>query len=74
MDGKSGWIAILRHPKLIYAEETGTLVMLAADPKEYRLLAKAKVIDRTWSSLALSDGCAFVRDDFGQLKCLDLRK
>ena len=59
--------------KLFYVTQWGTLVMIAADPKEYRLLGAAKVVGSTTSSLAISDGFAFARDDFGQLKCLDLQ-
>ena len=83
--GQATWPAIATPPhpnfacmaaadgKIFYLNETGLLVMIAADPAKYRLLGTAQVVGRTLSSLALSDGFAFVRDDFGVLKCLDLK-
>ena len=84
--GKETWPEVVTPPhlyvscpigadgKIFYVNDKGLLVMIAADPKQYRLLGTAKIIGNTWSSPALSDGCLFVRDDSGALKCLDLRK
>jgi hypothetical protein len=47
--------------RLLLPDETGEL-LLHADPKEYRELARAKVCGPTMALLALADGKVYVRD------------
>ena len=56
--------------------KSGELVLAEANPKEYRELARTKVLDgegkNVWAPLALSDGKLIIRDQ-NQTKCLDVR-
>ena len=81
--GKEAWMSKIKvplgtsHPLYadgkIFVLNNGQLLMLAADPKEYRELGHAQVSLQSWAAPALSDGQLFLRDDSGTLKCLDLR-
>jgi outer membrane protein assembly factor BamB len=81
--GKELWTAKIRvplgtsHPLYadgkIFVLNNGRLLMIAADPKEYRELGHAQVSLQSWAAPALSDGHLFLRDDSGTVKCLDLR-
>ncbi|MCP4642069.1 MAG: PQQ-binding-like beta-propeller repeat protein [bacterium] len=55
--------------------KTGILHLIDPSPKEFKELARAKVLDgnKMWSPLALSQGLLLVRDQ-EQMKCLNLRK
>ncbi len=57
--------------KLLMLEEAGDLVLLDANPKEYRELARAKVCGETWAHPALADGRLYVRDK-NELICVEL--
>lgn len=60
--------------KLIVLDEPGTLVIAAADPRGYREMARAKVLDsRSWVMPVLANGRIYVRSNKGQLVCLDVR-
>jgi hypothetical protein len=57
--------------KLLMLEETGNLVLLDPDPKEYRELARAKICGETWAHPALANGRLYVRDA-NELLCVQL--
>jgi len=57
--------------KLLMLDDTGNLILLDPDPKEYRELARSKVCGKTWAHPALSDGRLYVRDG-KELICLQL--
>lgn len=59
--------------KLLMLEESGALVLIDPDPKEYKELARANVCGRTWVHAALADGKLYVRDG-KELRCLELAK
>jgi outer membrane protein assembly factor BamB len=55
--------------KLLMHCDSGELVLIDPDPKEYRELARSKVCGETWAHPALADGRLYVRDD-KELICL----
>jgi outer membrane protein assembly factor BamB len=57
--------------KLLMHSDTGELVMLDPDPKEYRELCRSKICGPTWAHPALANGRLYVRDD-KELICLNL--
>ncbi|HEY1381252.1 MAG TPA: PQQ-binding-like beta-propeller repeat protein [Gemmataceae bacterium] len=57
--------------KLLLHSDTGELMLLDPDPKEYRELARAKVCGPTWAHPALANGRLYVRDD-KELVCVRL--
>ncbi len=58
--------------KVLQLRETGELIVFDSDARKgYRVLARAKVSDKTWAYPALADGRLYVRSDT-QLVCLDL--
>jgi outer membrane protein assembly factor BamB len=59
--------------KLLMLEEAGNLVLLDADPKQYRELARSNICGNTWAHPAIADGRLYVRDA-GQLICVKLPK
>jgi len=61
--------------RLIVASGKGELVIVAADPAEYRELSKARVVDggSFWASPVLCNGRIYVRSGEGTLACLDHR-
>ena len=64
---------ILAGDKLLIMKTDGTLLVIEPSPKQYKPLAKAKVLDTTVQPLpALAAGLLYVRDT-DTLKCLDLR-
>ena len=48
---------------LLMLDDTGNLILIKPNPKEYIELARSKVCGETWAHPALSDGRLFVRDD-----------
>ena len=48
--------------KILALDETGTLMMLRANPEEFELIDKRKVGDDTWAHLAATQDRLFVRD------------
>lgn len=56
---------------LMMLDETGHLVLIQPDPKQYRELARTKVCRETWAHPALAHGKLLLRDD-RELICLDL--
>jgi outer membrane protein assembly factor BamB len=65
--------ALLRtaDDKLLLLDDAGNLILLDANPKEYRELARAKICGPTWAHPALADGRLYLRDD-KELICLQL--
>lgn len=59
--------------KLLMLDDSGNLIFLDANPKEYRELARAKVCGEAWAHPALSDGRLYLRDN-KELICLQLGK
>jgi outer membrane protein assembly factor BamB len=57
--------------KVLMLEDTGNLVLIDPDPKEYKELCRAKVCGKTWAHVALANGRLYVRDDH-ELICLHL--
>jgi outer membrane protein assembly factor BamB len=56
---------------LLVLTDGGQLVLVAADPKEFREIARAQVCGRTWCNPAYADGKLFVRDT-KELVCVSL--
>jgi outer membrane protein assembly factor BamB len=65
--------ALLRtgNDKLLMLEEDGSLVLLAADPKEYRELARARICGQAWAHPAVAGDRLYVRDE-KELVCVQL--
>lgn len=59
--------------KLLLVEEAGNLVLLDADPKEYRELCRSKICGTTWAHPAVADGRLYIRDN-RELVCVELPK
>jgi outer membrane protein assembly factor BamB len=57
--------------KILMMEEGGTLVLLQADPKAYRELARSKVCGHAWAHPAIAGGRLYVRDE-KELVCVQL--
>jgi outer membrane protein assembly factor BamB len=65
---------ILADGKLVVLAESGELVLIEATPREYRELARARILGQGCrAQIALADGKLYARDR-GKLVCLDLRK
>jgi len=56
---------------LLVLTDGGQLVLVAADPKEFREIARTQVCGRTWCNPAYADGKLFVRDT-KELVCVSL--
>ena len=65
--------AILRtgDNKLLIHSDSGEIILIEADPKEYRELCRAKVCGETWAHPALANGKLYLRDA-RELICLQL--
>lgn len=57
---------------LLMLDDNGSLTLFAADPKEYKELAKSKVCGTTWAHPALVDGRLYLRDE-KELLCFELK-
>jgi len=57
--------------KMLMLEDSGALVLLEPNPKEYRELARAAVSGPTWAHPALAKGRLYVRDE-KELICIEL--
>jgi outer membrane protein assembly factor BamB len=58
--------------RLLVFREDGTAALIEANPKELRILGRAKLCDKTWSHPALTNGRLFVRDA-KQLYCYEFK-
>ena len=56
---------------ILVLTEGGQLLLIAADPKQCRLVSKAKVCGQNWCSPAYADGRLFLRDE-RDLRCVQL--
>jgi outer membrane protein assembly factor BamB len=67
--------ALLRtgDDRLLMLDDTGNLLLVDPDAKEYRELARAKVCGDTWAHPALAAGRLYVRDE-RELICLRLEE
>ena len=66
---------ILAGEHLIVQTERGELCLVAADPKEFRLLAKVPGVlsgNNNWSTPTLVSGRLYLRDE-EKVVCLDVR-
>jgi outer membrane protein assembly factor BamB len=69
---ENAYLSILALGKnLLLLTETGTLVLVAADPAEYKELGRAQVCGANWCNPAYADGRLYLRDA-RELICLDL--
>lgn len=57
--------------KLLSLDDFGFLSLIEPDPKEHRVLCKAKVCGATWAHPALADGRVYIRDE-KELICLQV--
>lgn len=48
--------------KILALDETGTLMMIRANPEQFELMDKRTVGDNTWAHLAVTEDRVFVRD------------
>lgn len=62
---------IVLGENLLILTETGELVLVAANPKEFKELGRAQVCRSNWCNPAYADGKLFLRDD-RELICVDL--
>jgi outer membrane protein assembly factor BamB len=59
------------NKKLLMLDDSGNLILLEPDTKQYRELARAKVCGPTWAHAALANGKLYVRDE-KELICVEL--
>jgi outer membrane protein assembly factor BamB len=59
------------NDKLLMLDDSGNLILLDPNPKEYRDLARAKVCGMTWAHPALAEGRLYVRDG-NEVFCLQM--
>ena len=65
---------ILAGDKLIVLSEKGELLVAQASPKEFKPLARAKVLSGLgWTPPALADGRLYVRNAKGESACLEMK-
>jgi hypothetical protein len=57
--------------KLLMHSDSGELVLIDPDPKEYRELCRAKICGQTWAHPAIANGKLYVRDA-RELICVEL--
>ena len=64
---------IVMGPNILVLTDTGELVLIAADPKECRQIARAQVAGVNWCNPAYSNGSLYLRDAH-ELLCVRLMK
>jgi outer membrane protein assembly factor BamB len=61
--------------KLVINSEMGELVIAAADPSGFKVLAQAQILGKKcWSAPVLANGRVYMRNDGGDVACVDLTK
>jgi outer membrane protein assembly factor BamB len=56
------WSLVARQDRILALDEKGELLLIAADPDEFKLLSRRKIsTDSTWAHLAFADGKVYVR-------------
>lgn len=82
VSGKRLWIErsvkggslVLADDKLVVLTEKGELVIAPAIANEFKPLLRARLLDkRCWVQPTLSDGLVFVKNNEGDLACLELK-
>jgi outer membrane protein assembly factor BamB len=63
---------VVVQDKILALTDAGELFLVAADPKQARILGRLKVAASTWCNPAYVDGRLFLRDE-SDLLCIDLR-
>ncbi|MFO0872135.1 MAG: PQQ-binding-like beta-propeller repeat protein [Pirellulales bacterium] len=57
------WSLVAQGERLLALDERGELLLIQADPREFRLLDQRRISEQeTWAHLAISDGQLFVRE------------
>lgn len=57
------WNLVARQDRILALDEKGELLLIEADPKEFKLLSRRKVSDDSaWAHLAVADGKLFIRE------------
>jgi outer membrane protein assembly factor BamB len=57
------WSLVARQDRILALDEKGELLLIAADPKEFKLLSRRKVsTDSAWAHLAVANGKVYVRE------------
>jgi len=64
---------IVMDKNILILTNPGELLMIAADPKEFRLIGRAQVCAQNWCNPAYADGKLFLRDAH-ELMCVELLK
>jgi outer membrane protein assembly factor BamB len=64
---------LLMHDNLFVLGDSGQAYLIAADPKECRVISKAKICGKNWCNPAYVDGKLVVRDN-ESLRCVELLK
>jgi outer membrane protein assembly factor BamB len=71
---KVGGGLTLADGKLFVQVDGGELLVAAASPKEFKELARAKVLEgQCWTMPMVANGCVYCRSHDGELVCVDLR-
>jgi outer membrane protein assembly factor BamB len=72
--GVSGGALIAADAKLIVVSEKGELVIAEANPVDFKPLARAQVLGgRCWVQPTLANGLLYVKNNAGDLVCLELK-
>lgn len=73
-DGLGSGTLIGADSRLIILSEAGELAIVDTSPSEFKLLAKAKVLDgKCWTAPTLANGRVYCRSADGDVVCVDLR-
>lgn len=57
------WNLVNRGDKILALDEKGELLLIQADPQEFKLVSRRKISDdSTWAHLAIADGQIFIRE------------
>ncbi|MCD6304239.1 MAG: hypothetical protein J7M21_04680, partial [Planctomycetes bacterium] len=70
--GGKGYVSLLvMGENLLVLAENGQLLLIPADPKGFRVVAKTRVCGRNWCNPAYADGKLYLRDA-DRLMCIEL--
>jgi outer membrane protein assembly factor BamB len=65
---------IIVNDKIIYLRENGTVTIASASPSSFTILVQAKIGSNTsWTPPSFADGNLYIRNDQGDVVCVDLR-
>ena len=56
------WSLVTNGDHILALDQNGELLLIAADPNEFKLLDRRRVADDSWAHLAVAGGQLFVRD------------